>query len=690
MKKILLVLFPLFIFAQKIDIEQIEKDSMLYQSIKLAEIFSGKKDQWQNTYGMPKTKEVCEKTSVWFTSYSPAIITDNNQSVLQVLGSKALWDILKEMGIQALHTGPMKLSGGIIDGKTDSVDGGFDRISYEVDPLYGNQEQYLQMVKIAKENNSIIIGDLIPGHTGLGADFLLALMNYKDYPGIYHMVEIDKKDWNLLPEVKEDKISINLPMSTVEKLKNLKYIVGPLETQIFFAPNIKVSNWDATRVFKGTDNIERRWVYLHYFKAGQPSLNWLDPSAASYRLIFGDIVDSLSVLQNSGVRLDANPYLGVELQIGEDKAWSEGHPLAVVSTNLLSMMIRKLGGFSFQELNLSVPDIRMLSELGADFSYDFITRSAYTHALIAQDADFLRIMVNLMTGCNISPINFIHALQNHDEFNYDLAHFQATPDEIYSYKNKKYSGKDFRDLIINQDHTALVTDAPYNMLFGNGIASTMVGMCAAALKIKDLNNLTQEDKENIKKAHLLLAFFNAMQPGVFAFSGWDLLGAYPLSKEDVKALIDKDADTRWINRGAYDLLGTSKNNKSHDGLIKAKSLYGPIPIQLKDPNSFASQLKVMIAARKANQLDIASPYKVFEVKHPQLFIAAYQLPSKEILISFLNFGRDKVEEEINLDAIKKCRAINIITNNAETKDYISNSFKIELNPLEAKAIVFKE
>ena len=46
-----------------------------------------------------------------------------------------------------------------------------------------------------------IIDDIVPGHTGKGADFRLAEMKYADYPGIYHMVEIDPRDWEQLPDV---------------------------------------------------------------------------------------------------------------------------------------------------------------------------------------------------------------------------------------------------------------------------------------------------------------------------------------------------------------------------------------------------------------------------------------------------------------------------------------------------------
>ena len=67
---------------------------------------------------------------------------------------------------------------------------------------------------------------------------------------------------------------------------------------------------------------------------------------------------------------------------------------------------------------------------------------------------------------------------------------------------------------------------PYNATFTqNGIASTIATIIAASLGFTKINKLTDEQVEQIKQAHLLLAMFNALQPGVFALSGWDLVGA---------------------------------------------------------------------------------------------------------------------------------------------------------------------
>ena len=103
----------------------------------------------------------------------------------------------------------------------------------------------------------------------------------------------------------------------------------------------------------GTDGVRRRWVYLHYFKEGQPTLNWLDPTFAAQRMIVGDAIHQLSVLGDGGIRLDANGLLGIERDPKSGSVWSEGHPLANTSNQLIGDMVRKLGGFTFQELALA-------------------------------------------------------------------------------------------------------------------------------------------------------------------------------------------------------------------------------------------------------------------------------------------------------------------------------------------------
>ncbi|NGX64028.1 MAG: hypothetical protein KR126chlam6_01452 [Candidatus Anoxychlamydiales bacterium] len=681
---------------QNFNVDDLEKESILYNSEILAKNYSGNKDQWQHEYGLPHPKQICARTSVWLDSYARAIITKGKTSVIQTLADKKLWQILTDIGIEGIHTGPMKEAGGIVTGThTPSVDGGYDRMSLKVDPNFGTKDEYLEMVKTIHSFDAAIVGDLIPGHTGLGYDFVLALMNFKDYPGLYNMVEIAEKDWSILPNVSDGEFSKNLSFVEVDKLKEKKYIVGRLQNVIFAEPGIKVTNYDATKPIIGVDGKKRRWVYLHYFKAGQPSLNWLDPTFAANRLIAGDIMQSVGVLQNDGLRLDANAYLGVEMRPGNEKAYSEGHPLSLVSTNLISMLTRKLGnfselygGFTYQELNLTYEDMKTMLKLGSDFSYDFITRTAYCHALISKDADFLRLNLALMRDAKINPIRFIHALQNHDEITYELPEFSINAEKEFTYKGQKYSGKDIREKIRDEDFSKILTKkTPYILPSGNGPCTTMVGLCAAALGYKDIFNMTKDQKALVKKAHLLLTFFNAIQPGVFMVSGWDLVGAYPLKPSQVKDLI-KDGDNRWINRGAYDLLGDSTKDVSASNLPKAKTLYGSLPEQLSDPSSYVSILKKMLKVRKDYKINLAWPVDVLDVKNKALYIATYKLQDKSLLVVALNFSNKSIEEDIEIAQIKYARAKNIITNKKEAKKIFSNKFKVKLDGFEAKAIVF--
>src|SRR5262249_7357547 len=207
------------------------------------------------------------------------------------------------------------------------------------------------------------------GHSGKGADFRLAERGYKDYPGIYHMVEIAEADWGLLPAVTAGKDSVNLKPDVVDQPPAKGYIVGQPPRPIFYEEGVKETDWSATDAVPGADGKRRRWVYLHYFKDGQPTFNWLDPSFAAQRLVIGDALHSIGTLGESMLRLDANGFLGIEAGEHGARAWSEGHPLSVTSNQLIAGMVRKLGGFTFQELNLTLEDIVAMSQAGPDLTY---------------------------------------------------------------------------------------------------------------------------------------------------------------------------------------------------------------------------------------------------------------------------------------------------------------------------------
>jgi trehalose synthase len=621
----------------------LQEKSMLANASEIAGQFSGIGGVWQSPFANPNPAAATRKSSVWFTAYPISMITKPDHSFLATLGDETLWRAFEAIGINAVHTGPLKRAGGLFGREaTPSIDGHFDRISTQIDDLFGTDHEFRRMCEVAAAHRGIVIDDIVPGHTGKGADFRLAEMKVGDYPGIYHMVEIPPEDWHLLPDVPPGRDSVNLDAEAESRLERAGYIVGRLQRVIFQEPGIKDTNWSATAPITGIDGLERRWVYLHYFKDGQPSINWLDPTFAGMRLVIGDALHSLGDLGAGALRLDANGFLGVEKSTERGApAWSEGHPLSDAVNQLIASMVRKVGGFTFQELNLSIDDIKKTSVRGPDLSYDFVNRPAYAHALATGDTEFLRLTLNAALRLGLQPIRLVHALQNHDEMTYELVHFATVHrNDSFPFRGAEVTGGELAVTIRGELIERLTGEAaPYNSIFTtNGIASTIATIIAASLGYTDIQDLSPTQIEKIKRAHLLLAMFNAMQPGVFALSGWDLCGMLTLQRSQVSRLI-RAGDTRWIHRPAYDLMNyRPQATESASGIPRGTCLYGSLPDQLSDPDSFVSRLRQMLTIRTRYGIATGVQLDVPPVTDKAMLVMVHRLDTGQPQVTVLNFA----------------------------------------------------
>jgi trehalose synthase len=625
----------------------LQRESMLADASRIAGHFSGIAAVWQSPFANPNPTAVMAKSSVWFTAYPISMIPKPGHSFLSTLGDEGLWRAFETIGINAVHTGPLKRAGGVFGRElTPSVDGHFDRISTQIDEVFGSEEEFRRLCEVAAAHGGIVIDDIVPGHTGKGPDFRLAEMKVGDYPGIYHMVEIPPKDWHLLPEVPPGKDSVNLDSEAEDRLQRAGYIVGRLQRVLFQDPGVKDTNWSATAPVTGHDGVERRWVYLHYFKDGQPTINWLDPTFAGMRLVIGDALHSLGHLGAGALRLDANGFLGVERSAdGHGPAWSEGHPLSEAANQLIASMVRKVGGFTFQELNLSIDDITTTSARGADLSYDFVSRPAYAHALATGDTEFLRLTLNAALRHGLQPIRLVHALQNHDEMTYELVHFaNRHKDDRFRFRGAELTGGELAVKVRTELIERLTGEAaPYNAIFTtNGIASTIATIIAAALGYTDLTSLSPAQVEKIRQAHLLLAMFNAWQPGVLALSGWDLCGMLTLERSRIARLL-ASGDTRWIHRAAYDLMGYQPEaTESPSKMPRGTSLYGSLPEQLQDPSSFASRLCDILAVRTSYGIATSVQVDVPDVPDKAMLVMVHLLDARQLQVTVLNFANQPI------------------------------------------------
>ena len=671
-------------------VEWLVNQSMLGDATMLARQLSGQSSMWNNPFAHPNPRRAVDTASVWFTAYPLSLITRPRQSFLSALGADDLWDAFEQIGIKAVHTGPVKMAGGISGWEpTPSIDGHFDRIAMAMDPLFGTEEEFRGMCESAAAHGGTVIDDIVPGHTGKGADFRLAEMKVGDYPGIYHMVEIDPKDWHLLPKVRRGD-SVNLDLEAEDQLTKAGYIIGRMQRVIFYEPAVKDTNWSATAPVLGPDGVERRWVYLHYFKEGQPTINWLDPSFAGMRMVIGDALHSLGDLGSGALRLDANGFLGVEKSPEDSPAWSEGHPLSEAANQLIASMVRKVGGFTFQELNLTIDDIKSSAERGADLSYDFVNRPAYVHALATGDTEFVRLTLNLSRQHGVEPASLVHALQNHDEMTYELVHFATLhAEDLFAFRGTEVRGGDLA-VTIRQDMLDHLTGeaGPYNATFTqNGIASTTATLIAATLGFTSIEDLTDEQVAQIKQAHLLLAMFNALQPGVFALSGWDLLGMLTLDRKQVASLV-AEGDTRWIHRSAYDLMDYRPDaTESLSRLPRGTSLYGSLPAQLEEPTSFACRLRDLLAVRKRYGIATAVQLDVPQVSNKAMLVMVHQLSDAE-QVTVLNFSNAEIAGSVLSEhLVPGSGLVDMFTDELVGEVDDLHSFSVTLGPYEGRSLL---
>ena len=341
----------------------------------------------QRPYAKAQPKAAVNKAPVWFTAYMPSIIGRQHGGQplrpLETLCDLELWACFAELGVKAIHTGPvMKAGGRYLDGTHyQTIDGWFDPVALQIDPMLGSERDYSRLVWITENMpgesrreklGAVVIGDIVPGHTGMGSDFHLALQGAEHYPGLYVLARVDevlerrdkrhtKLNDRQIREILQgfpdgatgSEFTRLLSHEEINWLVDAKVIPGkpqrPMGPQAGFG-------WSITKEIEGVPDEngirKRRWVYLHFFHPKQPTLNFFDPGYAAWRLVTGQLNYMIWDLGSTIIRLDANAFLGIEPQkkasseeVESDSSvklqtWSEAHPLSQVVTNMLAWQAR--------------------------------------------------------------------------------------------------------------------------------------------------------------------------------------------------------------------------------------------------------------------------------------------------------------------------------------------------------------
>ncbi len=515
-------------------------------------------------------------SSVWFTPPSdPEFLTQNET-----------WKMLKNIGFDGIHIERSRQEGQItLQAKW--------------------KKNWPEIGKHAQEQGMVLLGDLIGKATTQDKDFQEAIQNVADYPSLYHLVEIDPVDWPLLPSIPAGSSEANIPWLSLQTLHKKGYVPNN------FTPYVKESDWNATDKIIGKDGKIRRWIYLKEGK-NNPLLSWLSPSFAAYRLSSGD---ALYLYKELGMQI-----LHLEQGMPQD---------------MLALWIRKLGGYSAAKTNGTLDSLRNQS---ADLLYDTVTQPALLHALIAQDAEALRMIYQLLLLSKIETKQLVHTLQSFDPYVCDWVELIHAPKKKFRYYEEQMTGEVLKGRLLKEDLYKLQSKDPI-------APATWVDHCARALHIKDF----EKHEKEIANAHLLFAFTYAMQPGAFSVSFDDLVG-----------------------------------------MIQGKSLYGDISSQLKNRKSFASRLKSILQARMESNIAGGELIEVMSSPNPGSLLLLYRLPNTRFLyLLALNFSKQEVVESIERSEFSQKSAIDLLSQLTEEKIFSSSALSFILPPLSGKAIYFQ-
>jgi hypothetical protein len=166
---------------------------------------------------------------------------------------------------------------------------------------------------------------------------------------------------------------------------------------------------------------------------------------------------------------------------------------------------------------------------------------------------------------------------------------------------------------------------------------------------------------------------------------------------DAVAELVAAGDTRWIERGAHDLLDVAPDaERSAAGMPRGRSLYGSLPAQLKNPESFASKLAGILDVRREHGIATATQLDVPEVAHPAMLVLVHRLdegdPTAEapIQVTVLNFSAEPVEGTVHsAHLVANADVISAATGETIARVDDLQSFPISLAPYGALFLVLE-
>ena len=559
-------------------LQWLERQSMLGAAPELTAQVSGTERIWRNSSTARRLPVLLGAAPNWFALNPYAVST--GRPVFRALAGGAgagFPDALPQAGLNGLFVSPTGERGDIWNKHNQPSPGGENVASLRFDPALGSDADFEKLAQRLEPLQIQLGGELPPAATGLGPDFILQARRAARFDGIYAMIAVPRKDWDLLPRLPDEWECLPLRPEAVAQLARRGLLPDALVRDSL--PWATPGGWAATGEVRGADGQIRRWVYRYSGDALRPVLLWQDPSGQARRIFSAAIIRHTGLQQQTltGLRLEALMGLDVPAGAAEDAAAAQASRFARLTPGLDALdeaarEVHRYGGWAMQD-DVLPPSLTPVVLAGAvDFSRDSITPAAAAYALLSGDAAPLAALLRASQASGVDQSRLARGL--HDWRAVDWRPLLDLPQG--------------RELIRKAQRLA---GAPPEAM---RLWTTPASLAARALGLKPAEASASAADGNgknaaLREACLLLLGWRVGLPGLSFVSPQDLSGALdlPRSTADLPASL-----------GLTPLWGDNPGNVGQSGTPAAPSAFGALEQQWADRQSFLHSMARLLRARR--------------------------------------------------------------------------------------------
>lgn len=605
-------------------LQWLERQSMLGAAPELTAQVSGTERIWRNSSTARRLPVLLGAAPNWFALNPYTVST--GQPVFRALAGGAgagFPDALPQAGLNGLFVSPTGERGDLWNKHNQSSPGGENVASLRFDPALGSDADFEKLAQRLEPLQIQMGGELPPAATGLGPDFILQARRAARFDGIYAMIAVPQKDWDLLPRLPDEWECLPLRPEAVAQLAQRGLLPDTLVRDSL--PWATPGGWAATGEVRGADGRIRRWVYRYSGDALRPVLLWQDPSGQARRIFSAAIIRHTGLQQQTltGLRLEALMGLDVPAGSAEDAAAAQAaHPgggdaarFARLTPGLDALdeaarEVHRYGGWAMQD-DVLPPSLTPVVLAGAvDFSRDSITPAAAAYALLSGDAAPLAALLRASQASGVDQSRLARGL--HD--------WQAV---------------DWRPLLDLPQGRELIRKA--QRLAGAPPEAMQLWTTPASLAARALGLKTAEASASaadgsgksaaLREACLLLLGWRVGLPGLSFVSPQDLSGALDLSRSTADLPASLGLTTLW---------GGNPGGVAPD----APSAFGALEQQWADRQSFLHSMARLLRARRDAGLAEGKLLAVFSGP-PGCVAVLSALPSGGCWLLAANFSAEK-------------------------------------------------